>query len=71
MIKQRVTCNLVCDVQVAPVDVLENEEESIAAKTKDGSLDWHGRPAIKVQTGGWGCAVMILGILDGFQEIQM
>ena len=31
------------------------------ACTKDGSLDRHGKPAIKGRTGGWRCAVFILG----------
>ncbi|KAL4325521.1 hypothetical protein GQ457_11G000840 [Hibiscus cannabinus] len=30
------------------------------ACTKDGSLDRHGRPAIKGKTGGWRCAMLIL-----------
>ncbi|KAA3469404.1 protein NRT1/PTR FAMILY 7.2 isoform X2 [Gossypium australe] len=31
--------------------------------TKDGSLDRYGRPAIKGRTGGWRCAMFILGKL--------
>lgn len=33
--------------------------------TKDGSLDRYGRPAIKGRTGGWRCAMFILGKLTG------
>ncbi|PKI70419.1 hypothetical protein CRG98_009194 [Punica granatum] len=47
-------------MKVAPVDALENREESTSAKTIDGSLDRLGRPATKGRTGGWRCAIMIL-----------
>jgi peptide/histidine transporter 3/4 len=29
--------------------------------TLDGTLDWHGRPAIRQRTGSWVAATLILG----------
>lgn len=30
--------------------------------TRDGSLDWHGKPAIKRKTGGWKSGMLLLGM---------
>lgn len=49
---------------------MENGEESITAATKDGSLDWHGRSIIERRTGGWQCALMILGILNEYSDVK-
>ncbi|KAK9202471.1 hypothetical protein WN944_017682 [Citrus x changshan-huyou] len=36
------------------------EERLRHAYTKDGSLDFHGKPAIKERTGGWRCGTLLL-----------
>lgn len=41
---------------------LENGQERLEnACTKDGSLDRHGKPALKGRTGGWRCGMLLLG----------
>ncbi|PKI67418.1 hypothetical protein CRG98_012203 [Punica granatum] len=40
---------------VDTVNLFVNREE-----TKDGSLNWRGRPAIKGHTSGWSCRIMSL-----------
>ncbi|KDO85793.1 hypothetical protein CISIN_1g035554mg, partial [Citrus sinensis] len=39
---------------------LSIEERLRHAYTKDGSLDFHGKPAIKDRTGGWRCGTLLL-----------
>jgi len=40
----------------------KHEEESINPCTRDGSIDYYGKPAIKARTGGWKSASFLLGI---------
>lgn len=42
---------------------LSMEESLCDAYTRDGSLDIHGKPAIKGRTGGWKCGALLLGIV--------
>lgn len=30
--------------------------------TRDGSVDWYGKPAVKGSTGGWRCGMLLLGM---------
>lgn len=39
-----------------------HEDGSITPCTRDGSVDCHGKPAIKDRTGGWRSAILLLGI---------
>ncbi|AES87363.2 peptide/nitrate transporter [Medicago truncatula] len=38
----------------------KHEEESINPCTRDGSIDYYGKPAIKARTGGWKSASLLL-----------
>lgn len=42
---------------------LKNGEDRVwnNACTRDGSVDRHGKPAIKEKTGGWRCGMLLLG----------
>ena len=31
--------------------------------TRDGSVDRHGKPAVKERSGGWRCGMLLLGTL--------
>ncbi|KAL4332770.1 hypothetical protein GQ457_07G011250 [Hibiscus cannabinus] len=39
---------------------VELEEEEEEACTQDGTVDWHGRPAIKAKSGQWTAGIIIL-----------
>ena len=40
-----------------------NGEEGLPpARTKDGSLDRYGKPAVRGRTGGWKSGLVLLGI---------
>ncbi|KAK3195025.1 hypothetical protein Dsin_026335 [Dipteronia sinensis] len=44
------------------MDGKETVSDSDASSyTKDGSLDYHGQPAVKWRTGGWRCGLLLLG----------
>ncbi|TYG77653.1 hypothetical protein ES288_D03G211800v1 [Gossypium darwinii] len=47
-------CSEVCKEQV------EFKEEQEEACTKDGTIDWHGQPAIKAKSGQWTAGIIIL-----------
>ncbi|XVF22733.1 hypothetical protein REPUB_Repub12eG0196200 [Reevesia pubescens] len=49
-------------IEVVETDQSKDERKGPdeTACTKDGSLDRHGKPAIKGRTGGWRCAMFIL-----------
>ena len=41
---------------------LEDGQERVEKEcTRDGSIDWHGKPALKGKTGGWRCGTLLLG----------
>ncbi|XP_040960594.1 protein NRT1/ PTR FAMILY 7.3 isoform X1 [Gossypium hirsutum] len=47
-------CSEVCKEQV------ELKQEQEEACTKDGTIDWHGQPAIKAKSGQWTAGIIIL-----------
>ncbi|XP_058729305.1 protein NRT1/ PTR FAMILY 7.3-like isoform X2 [Vicia villosa] len=42
------------------VQVYEHEKECINSCTRDGSVDFYGKPALKARTGGWKSASLLL-----------
>lgn len=40
---------------------VNDEEEEGRISTMDGSVDFHGRPALKAKTGRWTAGTIILG----------
>ncbi|EXB76233.1 Nitrate transporter 1.5 [Morus notabilis] len=53
-----VLCN---NFKMVELNQLENGQERLEnACTKDGSLDRHGKPALKGRTGGWRCGMLLL-----------
>lgn len=43
-----------------------NEEEQGTSTTMDGTVDYHGRPALKEKTGRWTAGTIILGTVTHF-----
>lgn len=41
----------------------ERAENSVATFTRDGSVDRHGKVAVKQRSGGWRCGMLLLGTL--------
>ncbi|CAK8575075.1 unnamed protein product [Lathyrus sativus] len=42
------------------VEVYEHEKECVNSCTRDGSVDFYGKPALKARTGGWRSASLLL-----------
>ncbi|MBA0644760.1 hypothetical protein Goklo_028879, partial [Gossypium klotzschianum] len=48
---------------------VEFKEEQEEACTKDGTIDWHGQPAIKAKSGQWTAGIIILSVNQGLATL--
>lgn len=48
----------------------EQETEPLHECTKDGTIDFYGKPAARNRTGGWRGGMLILGTLNSFYFLE-